>query len=354
MLWLANQFAKSGFVVAAADMRLHGGRAACTVNADCADGGTCTPIGPPGIQGDAVPMGVCSTAPLFDPANLTTATSGNFFISGNFFRIRDTLRADVLDNSALVLALARPPGGAGGYPFQPAADPFKTRLAGLDGVVVDPTQVFYIGQSLGGIAGTQILSTNPRYARGVLNVPGGTLVDVFTNSPAFAAEVNALFASLIPGYTPAAVDPTSGSFNPAIAAAYLKLLQVAKLTLDPGDPINYAAHVKTKLPSPLAANFTGTPIFYPTTEAFGQMALNDTVVPNPFNALLFNLTGAPTIPFTLYSSTSAPGNSVDHGFLLETIGFTGAKLDGALTCQTDATNFLTDGTTVPAASVVLP
>jgi hypothetical protein len=49
--------------------------------------------------------------------------------------------------------------------------------------------------------------------------------------------------------------------------------------------------------------------------AYGQIAKNDAVVPNPFNALLYNLMAADQ---TFYDSASAPGGSVPHGMLATT------------------------------------
>ena len=40
------------------------------------------------------------------------------------------------------------------------------------------------------------VATNPRIAKAGFNVGGGTLVDIFTNSPAFAPSVNALLAQV--------------------------------------------------------------------------------------------------------------------------------------------------------------
>ena len=98
--------------------------------------------------------------------------SGNFVISGNLFRTRDTFRQDILDISSLVLALARPPP-----PTLPpsAANPVSAELlAGGKNIVIRPDQVYWEGQSLGGILGTINVAANSRFSEAVLNVPGGT------------------------------------------------------------------------------------------------------------------------------------------------------------------------------------
>jgi len=43
------------------------------------------------------------------PTDGISLASGNYVISGNLFRTRDTFRQDIIDNSGLILALARPP-----------------------------------------------------------------------------------------------------------------------------------------------------------------------------------------------------------------------------------------------------
>jgi pimeloyl-ACP methyl ester carboxylesterase len=351
MLTVANSLAQKGFLVAAIDAPYHGDRAFCMENSECTTDGTadgvCTPDQAKAGQGDAIPPGTCTTGHLRG-TNLTTVASGNYFISGNFFRIRDAIRQDHIDQAALVLAVARPPA-----PFpQPAQDPLAAALL-QRGFVVDPTAVHYEGISLGGIIGTELLATNPRFARGVLNVPGGTLVDVFTNAPSFAPAVDQLFLSL-------GIDRSQIPTDPAVASRYVQTLILAKWILDPADPLNYAAHVGTKLPSPLLAappaGLGDTGPVHPTTEVLGQLARCDQVVPNattvvggvplPYGDELLALAGAPT---TLYVSASAPNNCVPHGVLNDTLLPT--SIGGQV--RDDAAQFLLD-LTVPAATVTLP
>ncbi|ACL63408.1 conserved hypothetical protein [Anaeromyxobacter dehalogenans 2CP-1] len=351
MLTVANSLAAKGFVVAAIDAPYHGDRAFCMENSECTTDGTadgvCTPDQAKAGQGDAIPPGTCTTGHLRG-TNLSTVASGNYFISGNFFRIRDAIRQDHIDQAALVLAVARPPA-----PFpQPAQDPLAAALF-QRGFVVNPTAVHYEGISLGGIIGTELLATNPRFARGVLNVPGGTLVDVFTNAPAFATSVNELFLSL-------GIDRSQIPTNPAVASRYLQTLILAKWILDPAEPLNYAAHVRTKLASPLLAappaGMGGTGLVHAATDVLGQLAKCDAVVPNattvvggiplPYGDELLALAGAPS---TLYVSASAANNCVPHGVLNDTLLPT--PIGGQV--RDDAAQFLLD-LTVPASPATLP
>ncbi|HYG67338.1 MAG TPA: hypothetical protein VD838_06750, partial [Anaeromyxobacteraceae bacterium] len=295
---LAAQLANAGFVVAAIDAPYHGSRAFCHADTDCMtdDGetGVCTASAAHAPQGDD--MGVCTVgSPRLFPipdgnGGFLPTPSGNHFISANFFRIRDAVRQDLIDHSALVLALSRPPA-----PFpQPAAEPFKTALA-QKGIALNG-QVRYLGVSLGGIIGSSIVATNPRIDRAVLNVAGGTLVDVFTNAPAFASDVDDLFLSL-------GID----RHDPAHAAKYLQTLNVAKWILDPADPLNFAPHLQGEtLPNLLTGQAMSA------KSVLGQAAKGDQVVPNPFNFLLYGVAGIHT---TLYVDATTTNNVVSHSFI---------------------------------------
>jgi pimeloyl-ACP methyl ester carboxylesterase len=349
MLAVVDSLAAKGFVVAAIDFPLHGGRAWCASSAQCGAGGVCTPFPGGAGQGDAVVPGTCTTgAPL-------AAISGQYFISGNFFRTRDVLRQNLIDQAALVLALARPPSVV--YPIQPASNPFAAALAGLaTPLAVDPATVYWEGISLGAISGTEVVSTNPRFSRAVLSVGGATLADVFTNSPAFTTSVEQLFTGVLAsdlaaaGLTaftfslidsanpPCSSTVTTNCFSQSIAASYLKTINVAKWILDPADPLNYADHLRTTPFPDLLADPTGTTP-QPAKDAWGMMAKNDNTVPNPFNYELFETA---KIPYTLYSSATATNGTVSHGFLAT-----------VPTAQTQAADWLTNLIN-PGASVVLP
>jgi hypothetical protein len=154
------------------------------------------------------------------------------------------------------------------------------------GVIIDPSQVFFVGQSLGAIQGTMDVATNPRISRAVLNVGGGTIVDVFTNSPAFSATTNALLASL--------------GIQPGANSAFLQFLVVAKTVLDPADPVNFAGHLTANtLPNLLLQ----TPAPQAPKAILTQAAFCDQVVPNPFNFIL----DSTVTPFA-FPPTGAAGN----------------------------------------------
>jgi hypothetical protein len=351
LLTNAATLASAGFIAAAIDFPLHGGRNWCGADADCVnvlDGsagaaGSCDKGGAfagSATQGDAVRPGVCAggTTPLVFSAPGVNVGS-RYFVSSNFFRVRDSFRQNVLDVSALTLSLNRPPAAAG-YPPQPGAgtNPFADALVAL-GLVVNPTTTYYEGISLGSIAGTSAVAANPRISRALLSVGGGTAFDIFTTSPAFHAGTGALLASLIPGFSWEAIDPSNPAFNPAIAGAYLKTAVVAKWILDPGDPINYAASYRAggELADFLADPTLSTP--QGPKAVLGQVAALDQVVPNTNNWLLFELMGLNT---TYYVSGSATGGAVPHGMLAS-----------IASVQADAAGFLFTGTAT-TSTVTLP
>lgn len=345
MLTVADTYAANGMVTVAIDAAKHGDRSYCTSGSattnipgfavpQCSGAGTCDTQLPSGAQGDAAPPGKCSTGFFYRPVSAFcsanpvacgyTGTNGipvdssNYLVTSNFFRTRDTFRQDFIDQSQLVRALAFLPGGTATNTV------FTYMISGPGGnVVIDPTKVYFSGQSLGSIQGVGDVATNPRISKAAFNVGGGTVVDIFTNSPAFVATTNALLASLgvVPG-----------------TSQYLKFLVVAKTVLDPGDPINYAGHLTANtLPNLLADPNGGTP--QAAKKVLAQAANCDATVPNPFNLILaenFNTVGPLPSGFAFF----APGATGTFQ-LFTGPGFTPASFG---TCATGALEhgFLTD------------
>jgi hypothetical protein len=377
MLTVADTFASKGIILAAIDAAKHGDRSLCnkgstTIDVNgtsypvCADGAACVSPLPAGAQGDAQPPGTCTAGFTVRPVSATCATnptgcmwngkngiplaSGNFLISANFFRSRDSLRQDFIDQSQLVHVLAPIPPS----PIMPNGNPVFDHLL-AEGIVIDPASIGYIGQSLGSIQGAGNVATNPRITTAVLNVGGATAVDVFTNSPAFTSQVGQLLQGLgvVPG-----------------TAGYLEFLVVAKTILDPADPVNFAGHIQSNtLPNLLA-----TPAMPQAPKTvLAQMALCDQTVPNPFGYILDANLGTGPLPgatgfgagtgtfevFITGTSAAAAGalaescssvtsNWVDHGFLTE---WTDPMMTGK--AQIDAATFLLNGTK-PNSVTILP
>jgi hypothetical protein len=296
MLSIADTNAAAGMVTVAIDAAKHGDRSFCTsgpasATTGCNGGAACTTALPAGAQGDANPPGTCGTAGFFkrplNPAAVGAtdgipAVSGNFLVSANFFRTRDSMRQDLIDESQLIHALAFNPAGAA----TPSGHVVFDHMVG-QGIIIDPATIYYSGQSLGSIQGAMNVATNPRISKAVFNVGGGTLVDVFTNSPAFATQVNALLAGL------GIVKGTPG---------FLQFLVVAKTVLDPADPINFVGHLTANtLPNLLAP---GTPA-QAAKLVLTQNAHCDGTVPNPFNFVYAS--NIPTSPLPISPDFGGPG-----------------------------------------------
>lgn len=381
-LLVGNHFAKAGLVTVAIDAAKHGDRSFCGVGdvtvtlsgtaiPVCADGAACVALATPaGLQGDTKAPGTCANGftkmPVgCAPQDCPEATDGipvvssNFLVSANFFRTRDTLRQDIIDQSQLVraIAFAPPTGYSGGHKV------FDAMASG--GLVIDPTKINFAGQSLGAIQGALVVAANPRISKAVLNVGGGTLVDIFTTSPAFAANTNQLLAGL--GIAPG-------------TSAYLKFLSVAKTILDPADPVNYLGHLSANtLPNllpPLGGALDGSKP-QSAKKVLDQIAFCDQTVPNPWQYVFAHTAGAEPLPgqstfggpgtFQLFfrgtsapsegdlaacpapGGTNLPASAVSHGFLTDWRSSSAM----ARKAQTDAAAFLVSDTN-PNSLVVLP
>jgi hypothetical protein len=373
MLLVADRLTAAGFVVAAIDAAKHGARSYCMPAkdaagaSDCVAGSSCVPDSTLAGQGDAAgnAPGKCSGATATDPKFVnkpvlcpaggcttaitnagTPAASGNYLISSNLFRTRDSLRQDIIDQSQLIHVLAVNPTAP------PAGADIFTAIS-QTGVVIDPTKVYFVGQSLGGISGEVDVAVNPRVTKAVFNVAGGTIVDVFSNSPSLSPSLNALLTSI--GITPG-------------TPAYLQFLTVAKWVLDPADPINFAQRVTTNtlpnliksgLPPPLNAD----PMV--PKKVLGQMAACDATVPNPFTAEMFGLLGlgpdatGGTTTFEQFVSasghtTACPGGVVKHGFLGDWVDYPAGAASIAQQGQDDIAAFFATDTHPPATPRATP
>jgi hypothetical protein len=374
MLLVADTYAAKGMVTVAIDAAKHGDRAYCTTGStnQCLPGSACQAVPGFGTQGDATTPGRCTAGATNGdglPARNAVAGgtcpggpftcgipvfSANYLISANFFRTRDTLRQDIIDQSQLILATAYVPTG-----MPPTGHGLFDHMVGR-GLVIDPAAVSYSGQSLGAIQGTVNVAANPRISKAVLNVGGGTLVDIFTTSPAFSTGINQLLAAMgiVPG--------TSG---------YLQFLSVAKLILDPADPINFAGHLTADTLPNLLANPDGS-VPQTAKRILTQAALCDQTVPNTWNYVLDSNAGTGPLPgapafyapgatgtFQLFmkptadpvsavaacgSPTGTSAYAQAHGFLLD---WSNPAL--AARAQGDAASFVVDDTS-PSSLIMLP
>ncbi len=124
---------------------------------------------------------------------------------------------------------------------------------------LDPTRIFYAGQSLGGILGGSFVPFAPEVKRAVLNVPGAGMVDMFKNSLYFSSHIQGFF-------TRENIDPNGWQ-----AARFLNLGRVIMDAVDPAS---------------VASELDGRAVFL-------QMATLDEVIPNASTMMLQHISNAP-------------------------------------------------------------
>jgi hypothetical protein len=282
------------------------------------------------------PIGCDPTATpgCWDGTAGNSVTSGAFLISANFFRSRDTVRQDILDQSMLVRVLTSANGQAA----------LQAAVGSTAAIAIDPSRVFFVGQSLGSLEGTVDLAANPRFSRAVLNVGGATIIDILTTSPAFSGSFLDVLASI--GIVPGTQE-------------YLLFLIATKWILDPADPANFAQHLVTApLPNLLADPAGG--VAQAPKAILGQAARCDAVVPNSTNELLYGLVGLAPLEPTAASTTpglqwfmtstaagACPTGAAAHGFLIDW-----AVPSLATAAQQNVVSYLLGGPVSPTPVVV--
>jgi hypothetical protein len=200
------------------------------------------------------------------------------------------------------------------------------------------SRIYYAGQSFGGIYGTQLMGLEPDIHAGVLNVPGGPIIEIARLSPSFRALVGLTLL----GRTPPLYNGPSGltSFHeniplrnlPPVTAsadetAIQQLIDRSEWAQQAGNPAAYAPHVTA-------------PVIY-------QFARGDQTVPNPTTSAILRACGCADRA-TLYrhdlaraANPSLPRNP--HTFLTNIIGAPGLFAFAAQ--QQIATFFASDGST---------
>ena len=149
--------------------------------------------------------------------------------------------------------------------------------------------------------GTSIVATNPRFARAAFTASGGTLVDVYTNSPATASQVGALLATLIPGFTFEKVTQAT-RVRSRDGGRFVQTVSILKWILDPPSrsttpPRSTRTRSRTRRSSPRSGPSRRR------APSYGQMTEGDQTVLNPFNALFYANAG---ITPAIYTSATYP------------------------------------------------
>ncbi|ADO68592.1 hypothetical protein [Stigmatella aurantiaca] len=273
-LAIANELAKKGFATLSYDSPFHGDRSSCTGVAAAAglpsDDYACANPSTQRCETDPLKVGTygrcvarteaaraacdpaAAGADLFcsaegqgrcasdskceggtfglSPGTSNQAISGwNFIRPDNLFATRDNFRQHAIDL-----------GQAERVIQSAAIDQLLTSANRGTATGLDGTKIVYVGQSLGGMLGTLSTSVSENVGNVALNVPGGDLTNILLTSPHpdFVKARNAFLATLaaeqiVPGTPP-----------------FDQFIGLAKMVLDPADPVNYAYSVLNSAEGP--------------------------------------------------------------------------------------------------------
>lgn len=284
---IANTLAAAGRATVLMDLPWHGDRASdLTTVMD-------SPLGPTEVQ--CVPpvdpeMVVCDpvTRMCTGGCDGIQDASGTGFLSANTSGIRDNFRQSSIDQLTLLYTLQQE-GTAGGL------------LPMLDG-----SQIGYVGQSLGGLTGANLVGyiEDQELDSAVLNVAGGDLINLLLNSvlgpPLFLALNQAGVCDFnVPD------DPTSGC---QITEDFLAFLALADWTLQAGDPLQLADAATSR---------------FGVDNILMQVSMPDPVIPNVASEALGAAYGFATDNtsggYQVYDFSMLPQATMGfgcHGFLL--------------------------------------
>ncbi len=263
VLAVADAFFKKAFAAVLFDFPFHGTRTACAWN-----GPIClpNPLSDKGemICADPCPSGAtCSDdGQCRDKTNKVTEFSkwpiipfpqgsGSAFIEiDHIYATRHHFSQAVTDLGALSRSLR------------------KGNWKKAIGYTLKTDEMFYIGQSLGGIIGATYVAVDPTVKRAVLNVPGANLVPMFVDSTYFGPHIDAFLKR---------EGIKKGTEE------HQRFLNVARIFTDAVDPINVARFLSTDtLPGQGGKN---------DREVLVQMATLDFIIPNSSTRALTRVGG---------------------------------------------------------------
>ena len=192
-------------------------------------------------------------------------------------------------------------------------------IPGIGANLVDPARIMYYGLSFGGIYGTMLMGTDPLFHQGLLNVPGGPIVDIARLSGFRGNLADALMRSRpsylnggpgLNGFTedlPLRNDPPMLITHPG-GAALQELFANTNWYDRTGSPETFAPRIRLR-PDAAWANNPKNVVF--------QTAYGDGTVPNPTAGTLYRA-GALFDRVVYYRNDKTPTYSTDpHGWLAD-------------------------------------
>jgi pimeloyl-ACP methyl ester carboxylesterase len=298
---VADSFGDAGFVVVAIDLPLHG----ITNPNDPLYASSTNP------SGAYLGLGLPASGSIERTFDLSTSGNGSIDPSGSHFinltsllTTRDNLRQGVVDLMTLVRSM-------------PA-------ISAAIGDLINPSEVHYLGHSLGAIEGGTFLGVMPsaEVLTATLAMPGGKLANLLRESPAFAPQINA-------GLAAAGINQGT--------TLYEQFFRDAQTAVDSGDPVNFIAQATALHPIHLI-QVVG-----------GGASLPDQVVPNSATQRLIVASSYGPAALTRIPAPAAPGpvqaaggfrayvNFVvgDHGSIIDPTASPAATFE----MQTEAASF---------------
>lgn len=229
-------------------------------------------------------------------------------------------------------------------------------LDGAGGVPLDASRIYYAGQSLGALYGSLLHAVEPQVRAAVLNVGGGSVIDIARTSDAYQGFISHYLSMRNPPLLGPG-DPFEDTFplrniGPVVnavpgAIAVQDLLERAEWTQMPGDPLAYAPHFQRSTLPGVAAK----PVLV-------QIARGDQTVPNPQNSAWIAAAG-------LRDSTQLYRHDLarqavptlrenPHAYLVEIENFLGASARIADAAQQQLAGYLaSDGVVVRNVNVLV-
>ncbi len=247
-----------------------------------------------------------------DGNGIIGSTEGCLILTPAAVGLRDCFRQTVVDLMQLIRVI------------QAGVDLDGDGVADLDG-----SRIYYVGQSLGSLYGTMLNAVEPAVRAAVLNVGGGSVVDIARWSDAYQSIAEQFLNSqvpplLAPGTTfkdtypfrdqPVKINDVSG------ASDVQNLLELLEWLQNQGDPIEFATHLqRSTLPG------------VQPKSVLWQIARADRTMPNPASSNLI-LTAGMANSTWMYrhdlASAAVPGQLPQdpHPFLALFLGLDGGTL----------------------------
>lgn len=261
-------------------------------------------------------------------------------LSADLATTRDSLRQSALDFQRLAIGV-----GACG-------------TNACSAIQADPDALMYLGQSLGGIVGTLVVSTSPAFKSAVLNVTGVGLVDILEHTQTLAITCPLVDALIDAGVLTGAksnlmANPPTGLCTTdawKTQPGYQQFAATARWVLDPADGANYTRLLAMKrillqevigdlvVPN-FATNTLG--LLLGLSPMMADPATS--VPPPPSRAITSSPNASKWVQYVdLRPSGMFPGNTFAHGSLLQPADATPAGLLGTARMQVDAITYLRD------------